>query len=147
MTKSLSRSDISEVGFNDCLIRQCQGDCSTGFIRALVGSPSELKRTFLLKVRFNSGQEAKETGTNLSFVLQNGQNDILKAIPVGIKEFKNFSIFNRWGQLVFQTANAARGWDGKLSAALQNGVFVWMAEGTDQQGNTIKRKGTVLLIR
>jgi gliding motility-associated-like protein len=53
-----------------------------------------------------------------------GHNDILKAIAVGIKEFKYFNIYNRWGQLVFRTTNASKGWDGKRSGILQTGVFV-----------------------
>jgi gliding motility-associated-like protein len=76
-----------------------------------------------------------------------GLNDILKAISVGIREFKGLHVYNRWGQLVFQTVNEARGWDGMFNGTLQNGVFVWRAEGTDYNGNIIKRKGTVLVIR
>jgi gliding motility-associated-like protein len=76
-----------------------------------------------------------------------GLNDILKAILAGIREFKGLYIYNRWGQLVFYTANEARGWDGTFNGTMQNGIFVWMAEGTDYNGKTIKRKGTVLVIR
>lgn len=76
-----------------------------------------------------------------------GHNDMLKAIPVGIKEFKHFNIYNRWGQPVFQTANPARGWDGKLGGILQTGVFVWIAEGIDYSGNVIRRKGSTVLIQ
>jgi len=32
-----------------------------------------------------------------------GKNDVLKAIPVGIKKFLYFSIYNRWGQRIFFT--------------------------------------------
>jgi len=72
---------------------------------------------------------------------------MLKAIPVGIKEFKHFNIYNRWGQPVFQTANPARGWDGKLGGILQTGVFVWIAEGIGYSGNVIRRKGSTVLIQ
>lgn len=75
-----------------------------------------------------------------------GHNDILRAIPAGIKEFKYFHIYNRWGQLVFQTTNASKGWDGKLNSVLQTGVFVWIAEGMDYNGHVIKRKGTTVVI-
>jgi gliding motility-associated-like protein len=76
-----------------------------------------------------------------------GRNDILKAFPVGIKVFLGFSIYNRWGQLVFQTNDAVRGWDGKLNGILQTGVFVWIVQGLDYNGSLIKREGTTTIIR
>lgn len=78
----------------------------------------------------------------------NGLNDILKAIPVGIKDFRYFRIYNRWGQTVFNTNNPNFGWDGKTSGALpQPGTYTWLAEGTDYKGNSILRKGTVTIVR
>ncbi len=75
-------------------------------------------------------------------------NDFAVAIPVGIKEFKYFSIFNRWGELVFTTANPAKGWDGTFKGKNQDPVmFVWQAEGIDYTGNTIFRKGFIMLMR
>lgn len=76
-----------------------------------------------------------------------GHNDILKAIPAGIKEFKFFNIYDRWGRLVFQTKDASMGWDGRLNGALQNGTFIWMAEGIDYNGNIVRRKGTTTMIQ
>ncbi|MEO8770280.1 MAG: choice-of-anchor L domain-containing protein [Ferruginibacter sp.] len=77
-----------------------------------------------------------------------GLNDVLRAFPVGIKSFKYFSIYNRYGQLVFSTTDQNRGWDGKFKAALQNlSTFVWIAAGIDYKGNLIERKGTVTIIQ
>jgi gliding motility-associated-like protein len=77
-----------------------------------------------------------------------GLNDLLKAIPVGIKEFRYFRIFNRWGQMVFSSGNPAKGWDGKINGADQpSGTFVWMAEAVDYKGNLIRRKGVVTIVR
>lgn len=75
-----------------------------------------------------------------------GRNDLLKAFPVGIRQFKRFSIYNRWGQLVFQSNDAGKGWNGKLNGVLQSGVFVWIAEGLDFNGNLIRRKGTTAIV-
>lgn len=76
-----------------------------------------------------------------------GKNDLLKAIPVGIKDFKHFSVYHRSGQLIFKTTNSAIGWDGTFGGEKQNGILVWFAEGIDYMGNFIRRKGTVMLIR
>lgn len=78
----------------------------------------------------------------------NGLNDELKAFPVGIREFRFFRIFNRWGQQVFQTKDPGKGWDGRINGIVQpTGTFIWMAEAVDYQGHLISRKGVVTLIR
>jgi gliding motility-associated-like protein len=77
-----------------------------------------------------------------------GLNDLLKAIPVGIKEFRYFRIFNRWGQMIFSTRNPSTGWDGKINGAEQpTGTFIWMAEAVDYKGNLVSRKGVVTIVR
>jgi gliding motility-associated-like protein len=77
-----------------------------------------------------------------------GHNDQLRAIPVGIKEFIKFEVFNRWGQLVFSTRNAGAGWDGTIGGQPQHtGTFVWLAEGIGYNGIHIQRSGTAVLIR
>ena len=77
-----------------------------------------------------------------------GHNDVLRAIPLGIREFKYFAVYNRWGALVFRTADPLIGWDGTLGGQSQpSDTFVWMAAGLDYQGNLIERKGTTILIR
>jgi gliding motility-associated-like protein len=77
-----------------------------------------------------------------------GLNDVLKLIPVAIKELKYFNIYNRWGQLVFSTQDPSKVWDGKLAGQQQGTfVFIWAAEAIDYKGNIIKKKGTVTLIR
>lgn len=77
-----------------------------------------------------------------------GHNDLLRAITPGIKTFKYFTIFDRWGRQVFLTSNAGVGWDGTLKGqALETGVYVWMAMGVDVSGKVVQRKGTVILVR
>jgi gliding motility-associated-like protein len=77
-----------------------------------------------------------------------GLNDFLRPIPVGIVQFKYFSVFNRYGQMVYTTTNPAKGWDGNLSGAKQNqATYVWIVEGVDFNGNVIKKQGYVVLIR
>ncbi|GAB4093948.1 T9SS type B sorting domain-containing protein [Flaviaesturariibacter terrae] len=60
-----------------------------------------------------------------------------------------FLVYNRWGQLVFESRNWKEGWNGKLGAIEQaSGVYVWYARYVDRDtGKPVLRKGTVLLIR
>jgi gliding motility-associated-like protein len=77
-----------------------------------------------------------------------GNNDLLRPILVGIKELKYFSVYNRYGELIYRTSTSKAGWDGTIKGAMQNtGSFVWMAEGVDYKGNVLFRKGMCTLVR
>ena len=77
-----------------------------------------------------------------------GLNDLLKPIPIGLKEFHYLKIFNRFGQLLFTTTDPAKGWDGKINGAeIGYGTFIWIGEGLDYKGNLIMRKGATNIIR
>jgi gliding motility-associated-like protein len=76
------------------------------------------------------------------------KNDNIKPMLFGkVKKFQ-FAVYNRWGQMVFQTTEQFKAWDGKVSGIIQQtGVFVWTCtyqfEGEEQK----TEKGTVTLIR
>lgn len=77
-----------------------------------------------------------------------GLNDVIRPIAVGMKEIKYFRIYNRWGQMVFHTTTNGQGWDGRINGSPQaTNVFVWMVSATDYLGNPYFQKGTVTLIR
>jgi gliding motility-associated-like protein len=78
-----------------------------------------------------------------------GKNEDIKPYYPGTVTLRDFSIFNRWGQKVFNTSQRNAGWDGKLNGVLQaTGVYVWTLQATDEKnGKTINKKGTVVLIR
>jgi gliding motility-associated-like protein len=77
-----------------------------------------------------------------------GKNDILKPIPVGIKSFDYFRVYNRWGQMLFSTSSLGAGWDGTFEGKEQaTGTYVFMAKATDYMGHVISKKGTIVLIR
>jgi gliding motility-associated-like protein len=77
-----------------------------------------------------------------------GRNDLIRPIAVGIAKINYFSIYNRWGQLVFTTTINGKGWDGRINGVLQSSnVFVWMVNAIDYTGKKLFLKGTVALIR
>jgi gliding motility-associated-like protein len=77
-----------------------------------------------------------------------GLNDIIRPICVGIKQLNYFRVFNRWGQMVYHTSEFGKGWDGTIHGVPQGVAnFVYLAQGIDYLGNTIFRKGNVVLIR
>ncbi len=77
-----------------------------------------------------------------------GRNDVIRPIAVGVEKINFFSIYNRWGELVFTTTANRHGWDGRIGGVLQaTNVYVWMVSAVDYTGKTIFLKGTVTLIR
>jgi len=77
-----------------------------------------------------------------------GMNDLLFPELVGIAQLKSFKIFDRWGQMMFQTNIPGKGWDGKFKGVKQPiETYMWMAEGIDVNGNIIKKNGSTILMR
>jgi gliding motility-associated-like protein len=77
-----------------------------------------------------------------------GKNDRLSPILMGIKDLRYFRVYNRWGQVMFESKSAKPGWDGTYNGVRQQSqVFVWMVEGTGLDGKLYRRKGTTVLIR
>jgi large repetitive protein len=77
-----------------------------------------------------------------------GFNDVFRAIPVGISNTVYFRVFNRLGQLMFETNQYLKGWDGTYKGkAAAAGTYVWMIAGTDRDYKKVEMKGTVILIR
>jgi gliding motility-associated-like protein len=75
-------------------------------------------------------------------------NDVLTPIPVGVSEIEFFKVYDRWGNLVFSTAQFGKGWDGRIKGKDQpNDTYVWHVRGTAYTGQVIYKKGTVTIIR
>lgn len=59
-----------------------------------------------------------------------------------------FSIFDRWGEKIFESNDPAVGWDGTYqSVKAKPGVYVYWIEYKNSKGESVNKKGTVTLIR
>ena len=77
-----------------------------------------------------------------------GRNDKLLFAAPGIESFQYLRIFNRWGNLVFETSNLSVFWDGSFKGLPQPAeVYSWFAEGISKSGNKIQRNGQTLILR
>jgi gliding motility-associated-like protein len=75
-----------------------------------------------------------------------GNNDLL--LILGSITDIDFSIYNRWGQLVFHTNDKTVGWDGTFNGLpLNAGVFAYHLSGKIPDGGSVDRKGNVTLVR
>lgn len=78
----------------------------------------------------------------------NGLNDRLKPMYIGIKKLHYFTIYNRWGQTVFTTSNTGQEWDGYMNGKpAATGTYIYIVKAEDIAGKVYQLKGTVTLIR
>lgn len=114
-------------------------------------------------VAFNNSLGCSDTATKKLRVLNNcfiavptgftpngdGLNDYLYPNNAFKADKLKFSVFNRWGQLVFTTRNWMEKWDGKIKGQPQGAdIFVWYLEYTHRDtGQKVFQKGTTMLIR
>lgn len=77
-----------------------------------------------------------------------GLNDVFRATVAGMKQFYYMRIYNRWGQLLFNTGTPNKGWDGTFNGDKQpSGAYVYAIQGIDYNNNIYFKKGTFVLIR
>lgn len=76
-----------------------------------------------------------------------GKNDKLRALIFGYVASFNFTIYNRFGQIVFETSDYLKGWDGKINGLKQNiGNYVWVCRYQFVGEQPAIEKGTFILI-
>lgn len=77
-----------------------------------------------------------------------GKNEFVAPIAVGLTRMDYFRIYNRWGQLVFETTINGKGWNGRIAGKEQStSTYVWIVKGTDYTGKVVFEKGHVTLIQ
>lgn len=122
--------------------------------------------TYFVTVTSDSGCVAKDSVTIYvqckdSYILMptaftpnnDGLNDYYYPLTRGIKKIVRFSIYNRFGQLVYQVQNFVPndktfGWDGQLKSWMQpSSVFVYVIEAICDVGDTVYKKGSFVLLR
>ncbi|MGV8113343.1 MAG: gliding motility-associated C-terminal domain-containing protein [Lentimicrobium sp.] len=74
-----------------------------------------------------------------------GLNDAFRPV-LDYERVRMFSmvIYNRWGQVIFETTNPAEGWDGQDAPS---GVYTWTITYSDYLGKVSKLRGSVTLVR
>jgi gliding motility-associated-like protein len=77
----------------------------------------------------------------------NGVNDVLFVDGKNILSV-NLQIYNRWGNLVFESNSLTKGWDAMYQGKPVNqGVFVYLVTGRYKDGEEFEQKGTITVVR
>lgn len=83
-----------------------------------------------------------------AFSPNNDGNNDLECVYSDCFEYFTFTIYNRWGEVVFESSNENICWDGTWKGKeLNSAVFVYMLEGQLINGEAVSQKGNISLIR
>ncbi|WP_158547926.1 T9SS type B sorting domain-containing protein [Dyadobacter luteus] len=75
------------------------------------------------------------------------KNDDIKPIATELASY-NFTIYNRWGCVVFHTDNQALGWDGMVKNQLAElGWYLYKVSFVDDLNQKVEKRGTFMLLR
>lgn len=79
---------------------------------------------------------------------KDGLNDVFKVkYPFPVKQFY-LAVYNRFGQLVYESRDMLKGWDGTFNSQAQDaGTYIWKVNLTDVDNTVETANGTVVLIR
>ncbi|MEJ7740597.1 MAG: T9SS type B sorting domain-containing protein [Chitinophagaceae bacterium] len=115
------------------------------------GTACTVVDTLLVKVFPSSGSPAQLSeifGPKAFSPNGDGHNDKLTPLLFKIKDFKYFRVYNRWGQIVFETNIRGEGWDGTFKGQpLGADIFTWTVEGLGEDNRKHVKKGTSILLR
>lgn len=77
-----------------------------------------------------------------------GINDVFKVIASGYKDF-SMQIYNRFGQIIFESFNPTIGWNGKTVAGIDVtvGTYFYIIKAVAPDGKEVIEKGPIQLLR
>ncbi|MFT5724792.1 MAG: gliding motility-associated-like protein, partial [Bacteroidia bacterium] len=77
-----------------------------------------------------------------------GLNDVFRPLGVRFVKYYHMTVYNRWGNLLFETNDPLNGWDGKFGDKyVTTGQYVVLVEIIDFNNLKAKHRGTVTILR
>lgn len=77
-----------------------------------------------------------------------GRNDKFRILTIGNHDIQSFKIFNRWGQVIYNSINEHDSWDGRYKGVEQDmGTYNYYIKYKCADGNYYEKKGAVTLFR
>ncbi len=89
-----------------------------------------------------------KSGSNGGLIEGAGQNDVFyPVLRGGVQKYK-MQVFNRWGELVYETQDVNKGWDGYYKGRLcVAGIYIYKIHAELNDGKTINKTGDLMLIQ
>ena len=79
---------------------------------------------------------------------EDGLNDEFTPIVRGVESY-SFSVFNRWGELLFETKEIGKGWKGKFNSSeyVMNGIYIYYVRVILPDNSTKEFRGHVQVLK
>jgi gliding motility-associated-like protein len=137
--------DNGTIACATCSNTVVQPTVTTHYIVTASNSPyCKRKDSVLVKVDFTCGDFFIP---NVFSPNGDGLNDDINIHGFCIYTY-HLKIFNRWGEIVFETTDKTNGWDGTFRGkALDTGVFVYTVDGITIERKPFSKKGNITLLR
>lgn len=138
------------TGLNDASINNpLISDLNNDIIYIVTGTKGNCTAVDSIKINFENCEDIFIP--NAFSPNGDGANDEFIVLGNNIVDF-NLKIYNRWGQLLFETSQIEVGWDGKYNGKdVNSGVYVWVLNAKDKNGQLIdfndKYAGNLSLFR
>lgn len=76
-----------------------------------------------------------------------GKNDKFSIKGIGLKK-ATWTIYNKWGQQVYQGNAIEEGWDGSFEGIrAKKGIYLYLIEAKSKRGKKLYKQGTLHLMR
>lgn len=135
-------------GLNNSIIQDPIATPSTSTQYVVVGS-TEYGCTAVDTINVTRLNESNINIPN-AFTPGNGNqgNDLFRADKNGIAKLNYFRVFNRWGEMLYETTNIEAGWDGSYKGKPQPmGTYMYMIDAETNTGKRFTKTGNVTLLR
>lgn len=123
---------------------------SNTYTVTLVSNAGKICADTMIKAFFIDGDSAMEVKIpNVFTPNDDGLNDCYKIAGLTKCDDIVFKVYNRWGQLQFETTNYQNCWNGRnmLNEEVTPGVYFYLLKIKKNLGNSIDQHGTITLIR
>ncbi len=98
-------------------------------------------------VSFPNSFMPRPDGGNANSIGGGETNTVFRPVYRDVDQYQ-IQIFNRWGQLIFESSDIDEGWNGFYNGTLApQAVYVWKVNGTFISGKVFNEAGSVLLVR
>jgi gliding motility-associated-like protein len=127
---------------NDSLVR------TSGIYTVILPAVNRCDSIITVKVNVSTGNNDVIQMPTVFTPNGDGLNDILKIPTIQKDRLEFFSIYDRWGNLLFKTTSADVGWDGRFkNTAMPIGVYVYILSVKDCTKKSKLYKGTVGIVK
>ncbi|MBI1305845.1 MAG: T9SS type B sorting domain-containing protein [Bacteroidetes bacterium] len=124
------------------------------------GNSSNFRQCFRIKAIEQDGQNKESWSNEICFYFEpnvyvptaftpnkDGVNDVFHPVSVAVQDYK-LTLYNRWGQMVYQTDDQTQSWDGTFEGVdSPAGVYMYVISFSDYRNQTYQKNGTIHLMR